>query len=84
MGVGIDLGGGGGKGGKGGKETEKVLFCSSILSTHPLSDIPGTEFRAATISGPPDACQRAKKMVEDIVAEVGERDNMKAMLLPPF
>ena len=73
-----------GRGGGGGKETEKVLFCSSILSTHPLSDIPGTEFRAATISGPPDACQRAKKMVEDIVAEVGERDNMKAMLLPPF
>eukprot|EP00731_Ephydatia_muelleri_P024155 Em0016g426a len=33
------------------------------------NDIPGTEYRAATISGPPDACQRAKKMVEDIVAE---------------
>lgn len=47
------------------------------------SDIPGTEYRAATISGPPDACQRAKKMVEDIVAEVGERDNMKAMFTPP-
>ena len=42
-----------------------------------LPDIPGTEFRAATISGPPDACQRAKKMVEDIVAEV----NILAMIM---
>ena len=40
-----------------------MLSCTSV-------DVPGTEFRVATIAGPPEACQRAKKMVEDIVAEV--------------
>lgn len=33
-------------------------------------DIPGTDYRVATIAGPPESCHRAKKMVEDIVAEV--------------
>lgn len=35
-----------------------------------VTDIPGTDFRIATIAGSPDACMRAKTMVEDIVAEV--------------
>ena len=29
-----------------------------------------TDFRIATVSGNPEACRRAQKMVEDIVAEV--------------
>jgi far upstream element-binding protein len=33
------------------------------------NDIPGTDYRIATIAGPGEACVRAKKMVEDIVAE---------------
>ena len=43
------------------------ISCSALLIT---LDVPGTEYRVATIAGPPEACQRAKKMVEDIVAEV--------------
>ena len=39
------------------------------LSSSP-ADIPGTDFRLATISGPPPNCARAKEMVEAIVAEV--------------
>eukprot|EP00731_Ephydatia_muelleri_P024181 Em0016g452a len=46
-----------------------TFIIDAFLCTHHTTDIPGTEYRAATISGPPDACQRAKKMVEDIVAE---------------
>ncbi len=34
------------------------------------ADIPGTEYRLATISGSQEGCQRAKRMVEEIVAEV--------------
>ena len=50
--------------------------------THDHStDIPNTSFRMATISGLADSCQKAKKMVEDIVAEVGQRDDMKACCL---
>lgn len=33
-------------------------------------DVPGTEYRIATISGNPEACAKAQRMVEDIVAEV--------------
>ena len=33
-------------------------------------DVPGTDYRIATISGTPDACQRAKKWVDDLIAEV--------------
>ena len=35
-----------------------------------FADVPGTDYRIATISGTPDGCQRAKKWVEDLVAEV--------------
>lgn len=35
-----------------------------------FADVPGTDYRIATISGSPDGCQRAKKWVEDLVAEV--------------
>lgn len=35
-----------------------------------LTDIPGVDYRMATISGPPECCSRARKMVQDIVAEV--------------
>lgn len=35
-----------------------------------FTDVPGTDYRIATISGSPDGCQRAKKWVEDLVAEV--------------
>ena len=38
-----------------------------------FTDIPGTEFRLTTISGPPENCMRAKEMVEAIVAEVTHR-----------
>lgn len=40
------------------------------------NDIPGTEFRIATISGPPmgDCCERARKMIEEIVGEVRTKD----------
>ena len=34
------------------------------------SDIQGIDYRIATISGPPECCARARKMVQDIVAEV--------------
>ena len=34
------------------------------------TDIPGSDYRIATISGSPEGCQRAKKMVDDLVAEV--------------
>ena len=37
-----------------------------------VPDIPGTDYRIATIAGPGEACVRAKKMVEEIVAEVRE------------
>ena len=33
-------------------------------------DVPGSEYRVATISGNPEACSRAQHMVMDIVAEV--------------
>ena len=33
-------------------------------------DVPGTEFRTATISGNPDACGQAHRMVMDIINEV--------------
>jgi far upstream element-binding protein len=33
------------------------------------NDVPGTDYRIATISGSPDGCQRAKKWVDDLVAE---------------
>lgn len=36
-----------------------------------LLDMPGTDFRIATISGNPDACAQAKRMVMDIIDEVG-------------
>ncbi len=36
-------------------------------------DVPGSEYRVATISGNPDACSRAQNMVMDIVAEVSIR-----------
>ena len=36
-----------------------------------LLDMPGTEFRIATISGNPDACAQARRMVMDIIDEVG-------------
>ena len=38
--------------------------------------MPGTEFRIATISGSPmgDSCERAKKMIEEIVGEVRTKD----------
>lgn len=42
----------------------------SHLSSSTCVDIPGTDYRVATIAGPPESCHRAKKMVEDIVAEV--------------
>lgn len=37
-----------------------------------LVDIPGVVHRVATITGPPmgDGCQRAQKMIDDIVREV--------------
>ena len=35
-----------------------------------VSDIHGVDYRIATIAGPPDCCARARKMVQDIVAEV--------------
>ena len=34
------------------------------------TDVPGTDHRIATISGNPDACARAQRMVEEIVDEV--------------
>lgn len=33
------------------------------------NDVPGVDYRLATISGPPECCSRARKMVQDIVAE---------------
>ena len=46
------------------------LLYTVFVQFHISSDIPGIEYRLATISGPPDACLRAKAMVEDIVGEV--------------
>ena len=36
------------------------------------ADVPGTDYRIATISGTPEGCQRARKWVDDLVAEVRE------------
>jgi far upstream element-binding protein len=36
------------------------------------NDVPGTDYRIATISGTPEGCQRARKWVDDLVAEVSE------------
>jgi far upstream element-binding protein len=33
------------------------------------NDVPGTDYRIATISGTPEGCQRARKWVDDLVAE---------------
>ena len=44
-----------------------MTHCSIIF---PSLDIPGIDYRMATISGPPECCSRARKMVQDIVAEV--------------
>ena len=38
-----------------------------------VTDVPGTEYRIATISGSPDGCERAKKWVEDLINEVEDR-----------
>ena len=43
-----------------------------IIFWCPHADAPGTDIRVATISGNPEACSRAHKMVMDIVAEVNE------------
>ena len=53
----------------------RFLFLSTTMAALTLltsfpADIPGTDFRLATISGPPSNCARAKEMVEAIVAEV--------------
>ena len=40
------------------------------IATHLHADVPGLDYRMATISGPPECCSRARKMVQDIVAEV--------------
>ena len=45
-------------------------FFIFLVSINVTSDM-GADFRIATITGHPDACHRAQKMVEDIVAEVG-------------
>ena len=37
---------------------------------HHFSDVPGTDCRIATISGTHEGCQRAKKWVDDLIAEV--------------
>lgn len=41
-----------------------------------FADIPGSETRVATLSGNPEACARAHKMVMDIVAEVKSTPNV--------
>lgn len=50
------------------KTTPLLSVCipGNVLSL----DLPGTESRIATISGSPEACSRAHKMVMDIIAEV--------------
>ena len=37
---------------------------------HHFADVPGTDCRIATISGTHEGCQRAKKWVDDLIAEV--------------
>ena len=48
------------------------MYVSIVPLALYFADIPGTGYRIATITGPSDACMRAKKMVEETVAEVRE------------
>jgi far upstream element-binding protein len=47
------------------------------------NDVPGTDYRIATISGTPEGCQRARKWVDDLVAEQRQNQGFRPRLELP-